>query len=76
MRQLRPLVVVGHHCTVERLMRELGIRGAMRGKKHRTTIPGDQAARPADVVDRSFKAPAPNRRGLAYFEVIADRSGP
>jgi putative transposase len=49
-------------CTVERLMRELGIGGAVRGKRHRTIIPGDdQAARPTDLVDRHFSAPAPNK---------------
>ena len=32
-------------CTVARLMRELGIRGAVRGKTYRTTLPHDVAAR-------------------------------
>ncbi|CAN5757654.1 hypothetical protein BH23ACT12_BH23ACT12_13010 [soil metagenome] len=62
-------------CTVERLMRELGIRGAVRGKKHRTTLPGDQAARPADLVDRSFKAPAPNRLWVADLTYVRTWSG-
>ena len=39
-------------CTVERLMRELGLAGARRGKKVRTTVPGQGAARPADLVKR------------------------
>ena len=34
-------------CTIERLMRDLGLRGAVRGKKHRTTIADETAARPA-----------------------------
>lgn len=55
-------------CTVERLMRELNIRGAVRGKKHRTTLPGDAAVRPADLVERCFKAPAPNRLWVADLE--------
>jgi transposase InsO family protein len=62
-------------CTVERLMRELGVRGAVRGKKHRTTIPDDRAARPADLVDRSFKAPAPNRLWVADLTYVRTWSG-
>jgi putative transposase len=37
---------------VERLMRDLGIRGVVRGKIVRTTFPGETTARPADLVDR------------------------
>jgi putative transposase len=37
-------------CTVERLMRELGLAGARRGKRRRTTVPDPAAARPADLV--------------------------
>ena len=37
-------------CTVQRLMRELGVQGARRGKFKRTTTPDPQAARPADLV--------------------------
>jgi putative transposase len=49
-------------CTVERLMRDLGLQGAVRGRPKRTTIPADDlAARPADPVDRQFTATAPNR---------------
>ncbi len=48
-------------CTVERLMRDMGLHGVVRGKKHRTTIPDEQAARPLDLVERDFKAGEPNR---------------
>jgi len=48
-------------CTVERLMRELGIAGVVRGKFVRTTWSDAAAARPADLVDRRFRADAPNR---------------
>ncbi len=42
-------------CTVERLMSDLGIRGATRGgAKRRTTIPDDQLDRPSDLVNRQF----------------------
>ena len=41
-------------CSVERLMRQEGLVGVVRGEKKRTTIPDEDAARPADLVDRSF----------------------
>ena len=48
-------------CTVERLMAELGLSGAVRGKTRRTTIADPTAPRPADLVQRRFAPPAPNR---------------
>ncbi|MGW5434948.1 IS3 family transposase, partial [Streptomyces sp. NPDC004059] len=54
-------------CTVERLMRELGIQGAVRGKRVITTIPGGQVQRAPDLVDRDFVAAAPNRCWVADF---------
>lgn len=47
-------------CTIERLMRENGIRGVIRGKPHFTTHPDDRASRAADLVNRQFKASRPN----------------
>jgi putative transposase len=59
-------------CTVERLMRELGIQGARRGGKHRTTIPADDpAARPPDLAERAFSAPAPNRLWLCDITYVS-----
>jgi putative transposase len=55
-------------CTVERLMRQLGLVGARRGKRHRTTIADAAASRPADLVQRRFNPPAPNRTWVADFE--------
>jgi putative transposase len=55
-------------CTVERLMRQLGLAGASRGRRHRTTIADAAAARPADLVGRQFNPPAPNRTWVADFE--------
>jgi putative transposase len=62
--------------TVERLMRELGIRGAG-GKRKRppTTLPGDPADRPSDLLDRDFHAVAPNRRWVADITYVHTRSG-
>jgi putative transposase len=54
-------------CTVERLMRELGLAGARRGRRHRTTRSDTAAARPADLVGREFNPPAPNRTWVADF---------
>ena len=48
-------------CTVERLMRQAGLRGVRRGRIKRTTIPADRASWPPDLVRRDFHAPAPNR---------------
>ena len=63
-------------CTVERLMGELGIRGAVRGKPRRTTIAAeDSAARPADLVDRDFRVPAPNRLWVADITYVRTWSG-
>jgi putative transposase len=62
-------------CTVERLMRELGLRGAVRGKPKRTTITDDAADRPRDLVDRQFVAPAPNRLWVADLTYVRTWSG-
>ena len=60
--QLRREGISVARCTVERLMRQLGLRGVRRGRRTRTTIPaGDAAAWPPDLVNRDFRAPAPNR---------------
>jgi len=63
-------------CTVERLMRELGLASARRGRRHRTTIAdaAAAAARPADLVQRQFNPPAPNRTWVADF--TSSRPGP
>jgi putative transposase len=62
-------------CTVERLMRQLGLRGAVRGKPKRTTTPDVTAPRPADLVDRDFTAPAPNRLWVADLTYVRTWSG-
>ncbi|MFG3590587.1 IS3 family transposase [Streptomyces sp. NPDC047990] len=62
-------------CTVERLMRELGIAGAVRGKKIITTIPDSTVERAPDLLDRNFVAPAPNRCWVADFTHVKTWSG-
>jgi putative transposase len=62
--------------TVERLMREMGIRGAGNGRKRPpTTLPGDPADRPSDLLDRNFHAFAPNRRWVADITYVHTRAG-
>lgn len=62
-------------CTVERLMRELGLRGAVRGRVKRTTIADPVAARPADLVQRKFAPAAPNRLWVADITYVSTWSG-
>jgi putative transposase len=62
-------------CTVERLMRQMGLAGARRGKKVRTTVPGPAAARPADLVRRNFARSAPDRLWVADFTYVPTWQG-
>jgi putative transposase len=62
-------------CTVERLMRTLGLKGVIRGKPARTTVGDKTAPCPLDHVKRQFHAPAPNRLWLSDFTYVATWSG-
>ena len=62
-------------CTVERLMRLEGLKGVVRGETKRTTIPDEDAARPADLVDRSFEADRPDRLWLSDITYVPTWSG-
>jgi putative transposase len=62
-------------CTVERLMRQLGIAGAGRGKARRTTIPAADGVRAGDLVNRQFTATGPNALWVADFTYVPTRSG-
>lgn len=62
-------------CTVERLMGQLGLSGAVRGKVKRTTIPDKTAAKPGDLVDRNFCPLAPDRLWVADFTYCSTWSG-
>jgi putative transposase len=57
-------------CTTERLMRDLGLQGARRGKEIRTTVRDDGHQRAGDLLRRDFTAPAPNRRWVADFTYV------
>jgi transposase InsO family protein len=62
-------------CTVERLMRDLGLRGVVRGRRLRTTIPDAIATRPLDLVQRDFHPAAPNRLWVADLTYVRTWSG-
>lgn len=74
-RQLRREGAQVARCTVERLMREMGLRGVVRGKLKRTTIPGDSADQPRDLVKRGFRVPTPNRLWVADLTYVRTRAG-
>jgi putative transposase len=74
--QLRREGVEVARCTVARLMRELGIAGASAQRKRpRTTVPDAGGQRPADLLERDFTAPAPNRRWVADITYVDTISG-
>lgn len=54
-RQLHRETIPAARCTVERLMRRMGLRGVVRGKPVRTTVPDPNKASPADLVRRQFQ---------------------
>jgi putative transposase len=63
-------------CTIERLMRQMGLTGARRGKTWTTTTDSDHGFdRPADLVDRDFAAPGPNRLWVADITYVKTHSG-
>ncbi len=72
-KQLRRDGVDVARCTVERLMRAEGISGVVATRRRlRTTVPGDAACRPRDLVERDFTAPEPNRlwvTDITYVEL-------
>jgi len=62
-------------CTVARLMRDMGLQGAIRGKPVKTTISDKAAPCPLDHVNRQFRAPRPNVLWLSDFTYVATWSG-
>jgi putative transposase len=57
-------------CRVRRLMREMGLAGAVRGRAWTTTTQsGPEAERPRDLVDRNFTATRPNQLWVSDFSV-------
>jgi putative transposase len=75
-RQLNREGIYVARCTVARLMEELGLQGAVRGKRFKvTTIPDEYAARPLDLVERDFAVAAPNRLWVSDLTYVATWRG-
>jgi putative transposase len=63
-------------CTVQRLMRQMGLHGAVRGRAFKTTTRADESARrPADLVERQFTVEAPNRLWVSDLTYVATWRG-
>ena len=62
-------------CTVERLMKRLGLQGVRRGKVVRTTISDMKAPCPLDRVNRVFKAERPNQLWVSDFTYVSTWQG-
>jgi len=74
-RQLKREGIEVARCTVARLMRQMGLKGVMRGKPVRTTISDKATPCPADKVNRRFQAPHPNALWVADFTYVATWQG-
>ena len=74
-RQLQREGIPVARCTVERLMRRLGLRGARRGKVVRTTFGDTAAPCPLDRVNRQFKADRPNQLWVSDFTYVSTWAG-
>jgi transposase InsO family protein len=75
-RQLKRERVFAARCTVERLMRGMGLRGAVRGRVFKITTIADEAAlRPPDLVEREFSATRPNQLWVAELTYVATWAG-
>lgn len=74
-KQLRREQIPVARCTVARLMGDLGLRGVVRGRRVRTTIPDLVAERPQDLVQRRFTATRPNELWVSDFTYVATWRG-
>jgi transposase InsO family protein len=75
-KELGRQAIVTARCTVARLMRAMGLRGATRGRAFTITTRGDAAtARPADLVQRAFTATRPNQLWVADLTYVATWRG-
>ena len=74
-RQLQREGIPVARCTVERVMRALGLAGVVRGRYHRTTVSDEVSPRPADLVERNFRAAVPNRLWVADLTYVRTWSG-
>jgi len=74
-RQLHREKIGAARCTVARLMRTMGLQGAVRGRKFKTTVSNDTAVRPLDLVQRSFAASRPNELWVSDLTYVATWQG-
>lgn len=74
-RQLNREGIEVARCTVERLMKRLGLEGVRRGKVVRTTIPDKAVPCPLDLVNRKFKADRPNQLWVSDFTYVSTWQG-
>lgn len=74
-KQLNREFIFVARCTVERLMRELGLEGIRRGRRCRTTIPSELSEKPLDLVNRQFVAAQPNQLWVADITYVATWNG-
>ena len=62
-------------CTVERLMRQMGIAGVVRGKSVKTTMPDPARPCPLDRVNRQFRAERPNQLWVSDYTYVSTWQG-
>jgi putative transposase len=74
-RQMKREGIEVARCTVARLMRQMGLKGVVRGKSIRTTVSDAATPCPRDRVNRQFKAPRPNALWVSDFTYVATWSG-
>jgi transposase InsO family protein len=75
-RQLLREGIAVARCTVERLMRQMGLKGAVRGRAFKVTTVADEAAkRVPDLVQRNFRATRPNQLWVADLTYVATWTG-
>jgi transposase InsO family protein len=74
-RQMQRERIAVARCTVARLMRQMGLKGVVRGKSIRTTVSNAAAPCPRDWVNRQFTAPRPNALWVSDFTYVATWSG-
>jgi transposase InsO family protein len=74
-KQLQRENIAVARCTVERLMRDLGLQGVQRGKRRYTTTPDQRAPRAPDLVQRNFTATRPNELWLADITYVSTWEG-
>ena len=74
-RQLKRESITVARCTVERLMKRMGLAGAVRGKTVKTTFSDKAAPCPPDKVNREFNADKPNTLWVADFTYVSTWMG-